>query len=91
MGCYNCSYLKYEDRKDGVVNGSVYYCVKIKKYVNGASDCCDSYYKDYTRKTYEKDEIYTNGRNYCNDSTSNSTYLFILVVLLLISFIVKLF
>lgn len=91
MGCYSCKYLKYEDKKDGAVNGSVYYCTKIKRYVNGASEGCESYYKDYARKTYEKNEIYNNGRNYYNDSTPTSTYLVILIILLIISFIVNFF
>ena len=34
MGCYNCKYLKMEDKKDGKTNGSVYYCTKLKKKIN---------------------------------------------------------
>lgn len=91
MGCYNCKYLKYEDKKDGYVNGSVYYCTKIKKYVNGADDGCESYHKDIMRKTYESNEIFNNGKNYYNDSTPNSTYLFILIIFIIISLIVNVF
>lgn len=91
MGCYNCKYLKEDDRKDGCVNGSLYYCTKIKKYVSGASDGCDSYYKDYSRKTYESDEIYRNGVHYSNDTTSNGTYLLLAIILIIIAVIVNIF
>lgn len=91
MGCYNCKFLKASDKKDGAVTGSVYLCTKIKKYVNGASDGCDKYYKDYTRKTYEGDEIYNNGKYYYNDSTPVSTCLFIAVVLLILAIIINIF
>lgn len=91
MGCYNCKYLKYEQKKDGSVNGSVYYCTKIKKYVNGAFDRCDGHYKDYSRKTYEANEIYNNGRHYCNDNTSISFYLFLAIALSICAFIVNIF
>lgn len=91
MGCYNCKYLKMEDRKDGKTNGSVYYCTKLKKYVNGADDGCDDYYKDYGRKTYESNEIYENGRHYNDDDTSIGTYLFLAIVLGIIALIVNIF
>ena len=91
MGCYNCKYLKVNEKKDGAVNGSIYYCTKMKKYVSGASDGCDSYYKDYSRKTYESDEIYRNGIHYSNDTTSNGTYLFLAIILGIIAIIVNVF
>ena len=91
MGCYNCQYLKSENKKDGAINGCVYYCSKIKKYVNGADDGCELYSKDVLRKTYECDEIYNNGRKYINDSTSFSTYLVIAIILIIIAIIVNVF
>lgn len=91
MGCYNCKYLKYQQKKDGCINGSVYYCTKIKKYVNGADDGCNAYYKDYSRKNYEADEIYNNGRHYSDDSTPISFYVFLVIVLSIVTFIVNIF
>lgn len=91
MGCNSCKYLKYSDKKDGLVDGSIYYCTKIKKYVNGADDGCDSYHKDYGRKVYEKNEIYNNGRKYYNDNSSNLVYLFILISLIIIALCINLF
>lgn len=91
MGCYNCKYLKMSDRKDGKINGSVYYCTKLKKYVNGAYDDCDNYYKDYARKTYESDLIYENGRHYSNNNTSIETLIFLAIFLGILAIIVNVF
>ena len=46
MGCNSCSYLKKDNKKNGVT-GSCYFCTKIKKYVNGAYSNCDNYLYDY--------------------------------------------
>ena len=62
-----------------------YLSPKIKKYVNCADDGCDSYYKDYGRKVYGKNEIYNNGRKYYNDNSSNLVSLFILIFLIIIA------
>lgn len=91
MGCYNCKYLKIDDRKDGKLNGSLYYCTKIKKYVNGSDEGCDSYYKDYLRKVYEGDEVYNNGVKYSDDNTSTGIYLFLAILLSIIALIVNIF
>lgn len=91
MGCYNCEHLKTSDKKEGTVNGCLYYCIKIKKYVNGADEGCELYSKDILRKTYESDEIYKDGEKYFNDSTPFATYLVIAVVLVIIAIIVNVF
>jgi hypothetical protein len=91
MGCYNCKYLKISDKKDGALNGSVYYCTKMKKYVSGTSNGCDSFYKDYSRKTYESDEIYRNGIHYSDDTTPIGTYLVLVIILGIMAIIVNVF
>lgn len=91
MECCNCKYLKVDDKKEGALNGSIYYSTKLKKYVNGADDGCDDYYKDYGRKTYESNEIYRNGVHYSNDTTSIGTYLVIVIILFIIAVIVNVF
>lgn len=91
MGCYNCKYLKVSDKKDGAINGSLYYCTKIKKYVNGSDDGCDSYYKDYSRNTYESDEVYRNGVHYANDNVSIDVYIVLVIILFIIAVIVNVF
>ena len=89
MGCYNCKYLKINDKKDGNINGSVYYCNKIKKQVRGSDEECEKYEKDVMRKTYESDEIYLNGKKYMDGCDSIATYLFIAIMLFIIAIVVN--
>lgn len=58
MGCNSCAYLKISDKKEGKTNGAVYYCAKKKCYVNGENNACSDYGNDYSRKVYQKDEIF---------------------------------
>ena len=87
MACYNCEYLSASDKKEGKTNGCLYYCTKCKKYVNGC-DGCELYSKDYTRRTYENNEIYYNGRHYCNSGDKPlSVYIVIIVILIILALI----
>lgn len=90
MGCNSCKYLKTSDKKEGVC-GACYYCSKVKEYVNGAKNNCENYSYDYSRKTYEKDEIYKNGIDYSSDDTPIGTYIFILIVLIILGLIFNVF
>jgi len=87
-GCCSCKYLKEKDKKDGKVNGSVYLCTKTKKYVSGASNCCDAYSKDPLRKSYVTNEIYRNGKKFYNDKTEPGTYLVALIALIIFGLII---
>lgn len=91
MNCYDCCYLKFDDKKEGKVNGALYYCPKIKKYVYGNNEACDDYKYDNLRKTYIKDQIYLDGKKYSDDTTSLFSYIFILILILIIGFIIKFF
>lgn len=87
MGCYNCKYLDTSDKKEGVC-GARYYCTKNKKYVTGNSEC-ENYLYDYARKTYVKDEIYNDGVRFSDDDTPIGTYIFILIVIIIIGCILN--
>lgn len=50
LGCCSCKYLNENKKMEGRVNGSLYYCSKLKTYVNGASGSCDNYCIDHGRK-----------------------------------------
>ena len=90
MGCSNCKILKENDKKEGKQLGCLYYCSKMKKYVNG-NDCCSEYSEDYGRNTYKRDKIYRDGIKYSNDTTEISTYIFILIVLFILGLIFNVF
>ena len=89
MGCNSCDNLKEKQKKTGKVNGSVYFCSKMKTYVSGASDGCDNYKKDIMRSSYMKDEIYREGRKYSDDNTSVGVYLAAAIILGIIAFILN--
>lgn len=80
MSCSTCKYLKENNKKDGQVSGSCYYCTVKRNYVNGTS-LCNNYSKSY-RTSYQCNTIYENGEKYYNDTKPNSFYLFILIILL---------
>lgn len=84
MCCYDCRNLKHGDKKDGKVNGALYYCSKKKKYINGMSDGCEKYEYDILKTTSERDEIYYNSIHYSNDDISIGGGITIIVVLLLL-------
>ncbi len=84
MACYNCEYLVKEDKKEGNINGCLYYCTKAKKYVNGADCGCSEYSKDICRDTTTNNEIYNNGRHYCNGSNLPLSVQIIFIIILII-------
>jgi len=91
MNCYDCCHLKFDNKKNGKVNGALYYCPKIKKYVYGNGESCEKYQYDNLRKTYIKDQIYLDGKNYSDDDTSFFSYVIILILIITIGFVIKLF
>ena len=84
MACYNCEHLVVENKKDGTINGCLYYCSKNKKYVNGAYDCCELYSKDIMRRSSVSNEVYNSGRHYCNGSSIPLSFQIILIIILII-------
>lgn len=91
MGCYNCKYLKEDKKAAGKVNGSLYYCCKLKKYVSGASAGCDNYNYDYSRNSITKNEIYNAGKHYYNDDMPIANYIVILVLLIIFGIILSIY
>ena len=87
--CSSCSNLKEKDKKEGEC-GAVYLCSKKKTYVKG-NMCCEDYKEDIMRRTSKRDEIYREGEHYSNDKTSVSTYLFVLVFLVILGLVLGVF
>ena len=83
MYCSDCENLNDKKSKQGGINGCVYECKKLKKMVPG-NYSCDKFSKSYTRKSYDKDRIYTEGRKFSDSPKGNPTMLFIALVLLMI-------
>lgn len=89
MGCCHCRYLLENNKLEGRCLGALYYCSKQKRYVNGTKDECDKYLRDYCKTAVISNEIYANGRNYCNDDKSPMFYLFILIVMIILALIIN--
>lgn len=91
LGCCSCKYLNENKKIEGRVNGSLYYCSKLKTYVNGASGSCDNYFIDHGRKIYTRDEIYDDGKKYYNDTTPVGFYLVVLIILIILGLFLGVF
>lgn len=87
MYCSDCQNLNTSKKKEGSIRGCLYECKKLKKMVPG-NFTCDKYSKSYSRKYYDKDRIYTEGRIYSDKAKGNVGWLtFILILLLVLAFI----
>ena len=88
--CYNCKYLDKEKKKQGKVDGNLYYCQKNKAYINAAKDTCPNFSKS-ERRSWENDEIYQDSKKYYDNDTPLGFYIFILVVLIILGLILNVF
>lgn len=91
MGCSSCKYLIESKKKEGKQLGCLYYCSKMKKYINGNGEECNNYYKDYSRTSFTRNEIYREGNKYSDDTTSVGSYLLLLIVLIILGLIFNVF
>ena len=90
MGCNSCAYLKSSNKKHGKVDGCLYYCACKKTYVNATSKSCDNYKSAY-RDSYTLNEIYRNSDDFYDDDTPVSTYLVILIIMIITGLILGVF
>ena len=87
--CYNCDNLDPKKKSAGKLDGSLYYCKKLKTYVNAYRDGCEKWEKS-DRKSYENDEFYEQGKKYYNDDKPLGFYLFLLVLVIIFCIILTL-
>lgn len=85
--CCSCGNLDPKKNKPGKANGNLYFCKKMKTFVNPTSIDCGKFEKAYKRKNYEIDELYKEGKLYNNDDTPISIYIIILIVLIIIAIV----
>lgn len=89
MGCYRCDNLDVKEKKAGRVSGNLYYCKKLKTYVNPAKFKCENFVKN--DKRLENGDIYKDGKNYYDNTTPNWFYFFILIILIIVGLIMGVF
>lgn len=90
MACYNCNNLNPDKSVKGKVDGALYYCKKLKTFVNPAKFECEKFEKSY-RKSDVNDKIYKDGKDYYNDATPLWFYVFILIALIILGLIFGVF
>lgn len=88
MTCSSCKYLNENKKLDGKVSGCEYFCNKNKYFVNGQNNACNKYESSF-RRTNRCNEIYNEGKDFYNDIHSVSYYLFILIIVIIISIIAR--
>ena len=89
-GCNSCGYLDPKAKKLGKVSGCLYFCNNKKNYVNAAKDYCENY-KDGFRDDIENNEIYNNSNNYDDDNTPLGSYLFVLLLIIIVGIVCMIF
>lgn len=89
MGCYRCANLDVKQKSPGKVDGNLYYCKKLKTYVNPSSFKCEKFVANDNR--VENHEVYEQGKKYYNDKTPIALYLVLLVILIIVGLILGVF
>ena len=91
MYCSDCENLNESKKKEGSIRGCMYQCKKLKKMVPG-NFSCDKFSKSWERKYYDKQRIYTEGREF-SDSVKGSPgwLLFVVIVLVILALIMGVF
>ena len=83
MYCSDCENLNTSKKKDGSIRGCMYECKKLKKMVPG-NFTCDKFSKSYSRKYYDKQRIYTEGREFSDSVKGNIGWLVAAIIILVI-------
>lgn len=83
MYCSDCEFLNDSKKKEGTINGCMYHCKKLDKMVPG-NFSCDKFSKSYSRKYYDKQRIYTEGRKFSDKGKDNSGFIAIVLIILII-------
>lgn len=83
MGCHSCGNLDAKKKSKGKASGALYFCKKNKSFVNPTSKGCKNY-KKCSRKPWENDEIYNDGKLYFNDIIPAIVYIIIFFILIII-------
>jgi len=91
MYCSDCDNLNDSKKKEGSIKGCMYECKKLKKMVPG-NYSCDKFEKSWSRDSFTKQRIYTEGREYSDKAKGSVGWLvFLLTVLIVLALIMGVF
>ena len=83
MGCHRCGNLDPKKKSAGKAGGNLYFCKKMKTFVNPSKFSCDKF-KKADRKEWQNNEIYDDGKRYYNDRTPAIVYFILFAILVII-------
>lgn len=95
--CADCDFLDTKKEKKGKVSGSMFLCKKQTKakkkdvYVNPRDNRCDNFEVTWKRNTFDRQRIYDKGKYWNDNDTPISTYLIILILLIVAGLILGVF
>ena len=89
--CADCANLDDKKSQDGKVSGKLYYCKKLKQYVNTTMDACEKFDQTYSRKRSKVDEIYDDGKKFDNDNTPLGFLIVVFIILVILGLILGVF
>ena len=86
--CCSCKHLDEKQKKAGETSGAKYYCKKLKTLVSGDNPACEKFESCF-RSNSDIANIYKEGKNWSNDTTSVGGYLILLVILIILLIILR--
>ena len=89
--CSECSNLDTKKAIEGKVSGCMYYCKKLKTYVNPSECCCEQFKKTYERSREEQEMIYKEGKNWDDINVSVEFLMVVFVVMLVLGLFMGVF
>lgn len=81
--CSNCKYLDLKDKKEGAVEGAIYYCKLKKEYVYATDKACIKLEKDEKRDKDTISKIIDESKKF-DDIPISPEALFIIIIILII-------
>lgn len=95
--CCSCDFLDVKKEKKGKVSGSKFLCKKKTKekkkdtYVNPTDVACEKHDKTWNRNVFQNQDIYNKGKHYDDNDTPISSYVIVLVLLIIFGLIFGVF
>lgn len=90
MNCVNCKYLDINNKKEGKVNGCLYYCKLRQEYVYGCDGTCEKF-ENERRDSKVIEKIYQEGKEYDDINASPEALLIIIIILVIMGMVMGVF
>ena len=85
-----CKYLDVNNKKEGKVNGCLYYCKLRQEYVYGCDGTCEKF-ENERRDSKVIEKIYKEGKEYDDINASPEVLLIIIIILVIMGMVMGVF